>query len=455
MPTSGKRRDGKRRSKKRAERAAKRAPTTKPSGVQRRRARPSNAALPPEPPPSASVAPLTPAPVPLDLGPAGPPRLGDIPWGYGRDRVTAMARDPHWIFVYWELTDEALARARAAVGAADAACVLRVYDTTWRLFDGTNANWYFDVPVHRPANNHYVCVNRPASVFHVDIGVKSREGGFAGIARSGPVETPRDSISPDATVEWMTVTYDEAVPPAYHHRARTEGGAPPAAPSAGAELDLERVMRAFVGEGWSRTEWEEREDGGRVVRWVCWTGPFWRERGGGVAGERVEIVFESARRVLQEAWGERVIFGPWRVAIHAVGPEGEQRLIDRWTIHYAWATEGGRVRVDTEAILARIVRGYRAAALGVGSESRLLEAAWGSEALQAGASEWLWLRGSEAWLGGASAMRWLGASEWLWLGASEFARGAGSEQLVEGASEWWWPGASAWWLGGASEGLGR
>src|SRR3990167_3935477 len=159
---------------------------------------PPAAGRPPAPPPPV---PPPPAPAPLDLEPAAPPRLGDVPWGYGQDRVTALARDPHWIFVSWELTDQALERARAEVGAADAECVLRVYDTTWRLFDGTNANWYFDVPVHRPANNHYVCVQRLASVFHVDIGVRSHEGSFATIARSAPVETPRNSISPDTGVE--------------------------------------------------------------------------------------------------------------------------------------------------------------------------------------------------------------------------------------------------------------
>ncbi|MBI4269346.1 MAG: DUF4912 domain-containing protein [Candidatus Rokubacteria bacterium] len=437
-----------------AKRAAKpsakpvRPPAPKTGAPQARRAGASSAgrhrraapqpALPPVPP-----VPPPPAPAPPDLEPADPPRLGDVPWGYGQDRVTALARDPHWIFVYWELTDEAIERARAEAGAPDAACVLRVYDTTWRLFDGTNANWYVDVPVQRPANNHYVCVNRPASVFHVDIGVKSREGWFAKIARSAPVETPRDSISPDAGVEWMTVTYDGTVPPEYRHRVVEARPAPASAPPAGDGLDLERVMHALVGEGWSRAEWEEGEDGGRVVRWVRWTGPFWREHWRTVAGERVEIVFEGERRVLQGAWGERVVFGPWRVAIHAVGPGGAQRLIDRWTIHYAWPTAGGLVRVETEQILARIVRGYRAAALGGASEARILAEAWGSEALQAGASEWQWLRGSEARLGGASELRWGGASEWLWPGASEFRWG--------GASEWLWPGASASWLGGASE----
>ena len=34
----------------------------------------------------------------------------DIPWGYGQDRVTGMVVDPDRLYVYWEVTDDAIAR---------------------------------------------------------------------------------------------------------------------------------------------------------------------------------------------------------------------------------------------------------------------------------------------------------------------------------------------------------
>lgn len=161
---------------------------------------------------------------PLDLQPGPPPVLGGVPWGYGQTRITAMARDPHWIFAYWEFTDDALARARAAVHDQDAPCHLRVYDTTYRLFDGTNANWYVDLPVDRVTRDYYLHVNRPGSTVHVDVGVKSHQGGFATIARSGPVETPRDGVSTDTRVEWMTVEADGGAGPEYRHRFAPRSG---------------------------------------------------------------------------------------------------------------------------------------------------------------------------------------------------------------------------------------
>src|SRR5262245_8708297 len=63
------------------------------------------------------------APHKFDLGLAAEPgnaraRQEDIPWGYGVDRVTAMTVDPERLYVYWEVTDQAIARGRAGLGPA-------------------------------------------------------------------------------------------------------------------------------------------------------------------------------------------------------------------------------------------------------------------------------------------------------------------------------------------------
>ncbi|MBI3630408.1 MAG: DUF4912 domain-containing protein [Candidatus Rokubacteria bacterium] len=369
-----------------------------------------------------------------DLLPAGPPVFGHIPWGYGENRVTAMARDPHWLFVYWEVTDEALATAHGAVGSPGAPCVLRVYDTTYRLFDGTNANSFFDVPVQRPANNHYVRVDRPGSTFHVDIGVKDAGGAFATIARSGPVETPRNAISSDTRVEWMTVTAAGPLPPPYRHRFEPR-------PASGARVEparlpeVERIAQSLAGEGWERAEWVEADMHGRTVRWMHWTEPL----------RRVEI----ERRVTRTEWGERVTLGPWRVTIYGPGPDGSRRAIDRWAVQYAWLTERGGTRVETLAIVQRILQGYRAGVARGGSEARLMGESWASEALQGGASEWRWLGASEVRLAGASEVLAVGASERRYLGASEFPLAGAGEALFVGASER--VGASELLLAGASE----
>ena len=57
-----------------------------------------------------------------------------------------MPVDPDRLCVYWEVTDDGIARARAGLGAGGpgAWLALRVYDVTGRIFDGTNAHSYFD-----------------------------------------------------------------------------------------------------------------------------------------------------------------------------------------------------------------------------------------------------------------------------------------------------------------------
>lgn len=365
------------------------------------------------------------------------PRLGDIPWGYGENRVTAMARDPSWVFVYWEVTDEALERARAEIHDPHGWCVLRVYDTTYRQFDGTNANWYVDVPVVREANNYYVPVHRPGATIHVDVGIKSHEGWFAKIARSAPVEMPRDSISEDARTEWMTVTPEGAGPRDYVHRfVQPPGGPPPleVRTDGASDADIAGVMQSFVGEGWSRTEWTETDMDGRAVRWIRWTGPFWSERWRTMPLGRdatVEVLFHGERTVVRTAWGERMIIGPWLVTIHGSTLEG-RRIVDRWAIHYSWIAESGRVRVETEPILGSILGWSWAAGAARGSEARLVGGLGASEWVARGASEWRWLGGSERRLGGASETLFVGASESRYLGASEML--GASERLFLGAS---------------------
>src|SRR5690348_3141943 len=63
------------------------------------------------------------------------PRTEHIPWGYGHDRITAMVVDPNRLYLYWELTDQAVEKARRGLGAGgkDAWLNLRVYDVTGRI----------------------------------------------------------------------------------------------------------------------------------------------------------------------------------------------------------------------------------------------------------------------------------------------------------------------------------
>ena len=119
----------------------------------------------------------------FDLGPGKEPGVlpQNIPWGYGHDRVTAMVVDPDRLFVYWEVTDDAItaARARLGNGGPGAWLDLRVYDITGRLFDGTNAHSYFDHRLERHDRQWFFTIGKPTSAACVEVGLRSEEGYFA------------------------------------------------------------------------------------------------------------------------------------------------------------------------------------------------------------------------------------------------------------------------------------
>lgn len=325
-----------------------------------------------------------------------PPELesSPLPWGYGEERIRALVRSPDSVYFYWEITDRGIEGARSRLGAPGRHgwCCLRVYDTTGRDFDGTNAHHYFDVPIEREAREHFLMVHRPGSSLHVEVGVKTHEGYFQPIARSGRADFPRKSPSPHTWTEWMTVTSDDDVPAARPYQSRHAGGEPPLArQGAGAAARFPSSIEAHLaGQGPS-------------------LGP----------GE----------------WETVEVFGPWRVTIRGFETQRTRRVLASWTMH--------RVQI-MPTFFERWLTGMERRQVGAfRREERFFGASEGWMLLESGASE--------LWLVGASERMWLGASESMAAGASE-ALGWGSSMLAfAGASEWSLWGASEWYATAASE----
>ncbi|MBI4714664.1 MAG: DUF4912 domain-containing protein, partial [Nitrospirae bacterium] len=61
----------------------------------------------------------------------------------------------------------------------------------------------FDVDVFQRIGNWYLELGRPDRTFFVEVGMKGKDWGFYAIARSNPVNTPRDRVSDVTDVEWM------------------------------------------------------------------------------------------------------------------------------------------------------------------------------------------------------------------------------------------------------------
>lgn len=362
-------------------------------------------------------------------GGEGPPE--QIPWGYGYDRVTAMAIDPDRLFVYWEVTDDAMARARDGLGAGgDGAWLdLRVYDVTGVLFDGTNAHSYFDQKVERSDRQWFFDIGKPTSTVCVDVGMRSHEGYFVRIVRSGRVDFPRKGPSPSGEIEWMTV-----------REGGNGGGAAPVVPGGGdTEMQPQSLAHADARhpdhgaappapqEAWVTHEgWIEHHDA------LTWTAPATRTTWeAGPFEHPVEVPFtverhEGAVTVARQNGQAWVVYGPWEVRIRGLDASVERQIIATWEVWCSWA-------VDEHDVV--VTRRNGVAAHAAGASERVIV---GSELRMRGASE--------RWMAGASELRMRGASE-------SFARGA-SERRLGGASELQWTGGSAGRYAGASEHLG-
>jgi len=413
----------------------------------------------------------------IDKGRVAPPSAADeqvpivhaehIPWGYGRDRITAMVVDPNRFYVYWELTEPSIEKARLGLGAGgkDAWLSLRVYDITGRIFDGTNAHSYFDIKVDRSDRHWFIHIGKPASTHLIEIGLKSYEGFFAKIIRSGRADLPRFEPSPDGTVDWLTVRAASGPvddPSRGGPPGRAPDGGSPAGPGGsggpageGAKAEQGETSQATDRTGgirpseWSWAGWEELFhtqwiDGRRFLEWSTpvtrstWeAGPF---------ALPVELPspseerFEGPVTVYQLDGGRsRIVYGPWQVVIRGVGAKADARTITRWEMEASWVVSMGFERVVRELVPA-----------GAGAFGERAPGTLGSsEGL--GASERRWLSASEMRLRGASEVYVIGASELRMRGASETILGSASERRILGGSERMGWGATEFRVGGASE----
>lgn len=139
------------------------------------------------------------------LPPAGP-AIPELPQRYQEDRLVLLARDPYWLFAYWEIsaTKQEEFRARYGPEAWEASRpVLRLYDVTGIKFEGYNAHSYVDIPINEEADNWYLEVGQPNRTFCVDLGRILPTGEFVTLLRSNLAHTPRAWLSECCDEEWM------------------------------------------------------------------------------------------------------------------------------------------------------------------------------------------------------------------------------------------------------------
>src|SRR5579884_1306810 len=124
-----------------------------------------------------------------------------IPMEYGIDQVVALVRDPWWIFSYWEVTPGRMSETQRKLADPESRLALRIYDTSER----TDLTHFWDIEIYHRVGNWYVDVGKPDRNYLIDVGLKSRSGEFATIARSNSAHTPPAGPSDLFDEEWWTL----------------------------------------------------------------------------------------------------------------------------------------------------------------------------------------------------------------------------------------------------------
>jgi hypothetical protein len=143
----------------------------------------------------------------FDVSPAPPPpsqvfheeHLGELPDSYGTGRLFLTARDPHWLYAYWDLSWQQMADSRGQ--ASDGRLLLRV-------FEKNHGDPIQVLTLGHDSRNWYIPVNKAATTYHAELGYWRHDGQFHVVSHSREATTPPDAVSADTTARFVTIPID-------------------------------------------------------------------------------------------------------------------------------------------------------------------------------------------------------------------------------------------------------
>jgi len=135
----------------------------------------------------------------------------ELPSYNNTTRITLIAKDPFWLYAYWEIAESSIEGVKRQLGGNldGTRFVVRMYDVTYKDFNGFNANNWFDIEVGRYSNNWYISLWNDNVSYCGEIGILHNSGRFFPMARSNFVHTPRSGSSNKYEEIWMDLSQEE------------------------------------------------------------------------------------------------------------------------------------------------------------------------------------------------------------------------------------------------------
>lgn len=131
-----------------------------------------------------------------------------LPSRYNQTRIIFMTRDPYWAYAYWEIDEKTVKEIKSDTEFEG--LFLRIHDIKLINFDGTNSNFYFDIPVLLSDRKWYINVPHANSVYIIEL-LYSSKGEKKVITKSNVISTPREEISDAIDEEWISTNSDKII----------------------------------------------------------------------------------------------------------------------------------------------------------------------------------------------------------------------------------------------------
>lgn len=128
--------------------------------------------------------------IPASQAPPAYEDLGDLPQSYGGNKLFLVARDPHWLFSYWDIQ-------WAPAQARDGKYYLKLFKA-----DGAEE---FTTEIHPEARNWYLPVNQAGATYYAELGYYTPAGEWTNVAKSDPATAPQNKFSESSVADFATV----------------------------------------------------------------------------------------------------------------------------------------------------------------------------------------------------------------------------------------------------------
>ena len=121
--------------------------------------------------------------------------LGELPESYFEDTLFLVARDPRWLFSYWDFN-----WARFSPGAFRGGVKQFFLKVTTAA--GADAGL---IEINPEARNWYIPVSSPDTAYFAEIGYFDKAGSWQKIVQSGVAATPADALAEESVADFATV----------------------------------------------------------------------------------------------------------------------------------------------------------------------------------------------------------------------------------------------------------